>query len=187
MIKIHRPDVYMVSIEGRMTKADHYIKKAFYIAKNAGVGGVAIDVNDSTTGRLSVKSVKFKYSSSVRVSDFTIEENFSDYFGYMGPHSDFLVQVTKDGVIFVLSTNIEDLNAFSGELMEKKVEVFQNGEQTEPMTLQDGGAGSYRKSTRRKSTRRKSTRRKSTRRKSTRRKSTRRKSTRRKSNRRKRT
>ena len=38
MIKIHRPDVYMVSIEGRMTKADHYIK-AFYIAKNAGVGG----------------------------------------------------------------------------------------------------------------------------------------------------
>ena len=108
----------------------------------------------------------------------------------MGHHRT-TVQVTKDGVIFVLSTNIEDLNAFSGELMEKKVEVFQNGEQTEPMTLQDSGAGSYRKSTRRKSTRRKSTRRKSTRkstrRKSTRRKSTRRKSTRRKSNRRKRT
>ena len=39
MIKIHRPDVYMVSIEGRRTKNNHYIKKAFYIAKNAGVGG----------------------------------------------------------------------------------------------------------------------------------------------------
>ena len=83
MIKIHRPDVYMVTT-GRMTKADHYIKKAFYIAKNAGVGGVAIDVNDSTTGRLSVKSVKFKYSSSVRVSDFTIETIFQTIFGYMG-------------------------------------------------------------------------------------------------------
>ena len=96
------------------------------------LGGVAIDVNDSTTGRLSVKSVKFKYSSSVRVSDFTIEENFSDYFGYMGPHSDFLVQVTKDGVIFVLSTNIEDLNAFSGELMRRRLKCFKTVNKLNP-------------------------------------------------------